>query len=106
MYIKYHLFLTYFNENGLFSTDFRKILKFQFYAHSFSGKRVFSWGQTDRQRDITKLTVAFRSFAKAPKKGRTFLNTLLNFLTPYASKTRPFATELRVYPIGYMAVRK
>jgi len=32
-----------------------------------SGVRVVTYGRTDRQTDITKLTVAFRNFAKAPK---------------------------------------
>jgi hypothetical protein len=33
-----------------------------------SGSRVVPCGRTDRQTDMTKLRVAFRKFAKAPKK--------------------------------------
>ena len=33
-----------------------------------SGSRVAPCGRKDRQTDMTKLIVAFRSFAKAPKK--------------------------------------
>jgi hypothetical protein len=32
-----------------------------------SGSRVFPCGQTDRRTDMTKLIVAFRNFANAPK---------------------------------------
>jgi len=38
-----------------------------------SGVRVVPYGWTDRQTDITKLTVAFTNFAKAPKIGPSSL---------------------------------
>jgi hypothetical protein len=49
-----------FNETWLFSTDFRKILK---YENPSSGSWDFPWGQTD----MTKLIVAFCNLVKAPK---------------------------------------
>ena len=47
-----------------------------------SGRRVVPWGRTDGQTDMTKLIVAFRTFANAPEQldRRKFLK-LLVFLT-------------------------
>ena len=68
LHIKYPLFLSDFNKTLIFSTDFRKLLKYQ---NPSSGNRV-PCGWTDRQTedgktDMTKLTVAFCNFANAPK---------------------------------------
>jgi hypothetical protein len=46
------------NETGICWTD-------------YSGYRVVPCGQTDGRTDMTKLIVAFRNFAKAPKKDQT-----------------------------------
>jgi hypothetical protein len=40
----------------------------KFHENPSSGSRVVGRGQTDGPTDITKLIVAFRNFAKAPKK--------------------------------------
>jgi hypothetical protein len=40
-----------------------------FYEDLSIGSRVVACGRTDRQTDMTKLKVAFRSFANAPKNG-------------------------------------
>ena len=48
----------------VFSTDFRKNLNIKFYQNPSIGSRVIPCGETD----ITKLIVAFRNFAIAPKK--------------------------------------
>jgi hypothetical protein len=68
MYIGHHenypLFLS--NYNGTFNEkDFRKILKYHVSWKSFQWEP--SSMRTDGQTDMTKLIVAFRYFAKAPK---------------------------------------
>ena len=65
MYIGVHakcsLFLADFNETGILSTEFRKILNIKFHENTFNGSRVVTYGQTD----MTKVTVAFRNFVQA-----------------------------------------
>jgi len=61
------LFLSNFNENWIFSTVFRKILKYQIWSKSSSVSRVVPCGQTDGGTGITKLIVDFIDFAQAPK---------------------------------------
>ena len=39
----------------------------KFHENPFSGIRVVPCGQTDGRTEMTKLIVAFRNFAKAPK---------------------------------------
>ena len=52
---------------------FEKVLNIKFYQNPSFGSRVVRCGQTD----MTKLTVAFRNFANAPKK-----NSLLQLDMP------------------------
>jgi len=61
--VQYLLFLSDFNENWIFWTDLPKIRKYQISWKSFQWESSCSM-----QTDMTKLTVAFRSFADAPKK--------------------------------------
>ena len=66
-HVKYELFLSDFDETWIFSTHFRKILKWQ-----VSWKSVY-WDpncsmRTGGQMDNTKLVVAFCNSANAPKK--------------------------------------
>jgi hypothetical protein len=56
--------LSDFNETWIFSTDFRKILKCLISRKCPVGTELF---HTDRRTDMTKLLVAFRSFANACK---------------------------------------
>jgi hypothetical protein len=65
-HVKYLLFLSDCNEIWIFSTDFRKILKYQNSQKSFQWEPSCSM-RTDRRTDMTKLIVAFRNFAQAPK---------------------------------------
>jgi hypothetical protein len=65
LHVKYPLFLPDFNETLIFEIDFRKI-HIKFHENSSSGSRVVPYGRTDGRTDMTKLIVAFRSFANAP----------------------------------------
>ena len=70
MNIKCPLFLSHFNENWIFSADFRKLLKYQISWKSVQWEPSCSMatdGRTDGPTHMTKLTVAFRSFADASK---------------------------------------
>ena len=48
-------------------------------------------GRTDRRRDTTKLRVAFRNFAKAPKK-KFFIK-----LAVYGAHAKPLRTEMYTF---------
>jgi hypothetical protein len=47
LHVKCPLFLSDFNENGIFSTVFRKHSNIKFNENPFSASRVVTWGQTD-----------------------------------------------------------
>ena len=61
--MKYVLFLLDFNENGIFSTDFRNMLKCQF-SWQFGQFRV------EEQTDMTNLIVPFHNVANVTKNWR------------------------------------
>jgi len=65
LHVKYPLLLPDFNETWIFSTNFRKILKF--HENTSFGSRVVPGGRMDRRADTTKLRVVFRNFANASK---------------------------------------
>ena len=74
LHVKYPLFLSNFNTASIFSTDFRIMLKYQISWKSVHWEPTCSMqrthkmdGWSDGQTDMTKLTVAFRNFAKALK---------------------------------------
>jgi hypothetical protein len=62
------LFLSGFNETLMLLTDFRKTLKYR-----PVGAELF---HVDGQTDMTKLTVAFRNFANAPKNACKTVTTV------------------------------
>ena len=54
---------------------FEKYSYIKFNESASSGSRVSPWGRKNRRTEMTKLIVAFRSFAKAPDKMKeNFLN--------------------------------
>jgi len=65
LHVKYPLFLSDFNETWIFSTDFRKILKYQIFMTIHPVGAEFN---PDGRTDTIKLMVAFRNFTKAPEK--------------------------------------
>ena len=64
--MKCPLFLSDFTETWIFSADFRKIFKYQI-SWTFVQWELGSSMWTDGLTDMTKLIVAFHSFANAPK---------------------------------------
>ena len=72
LHTKCPLLSSQFNEIWNFSTDFRKKKNssIKFGENPSTGSRVVSWGQTDRQTDMTKLRVTFRNLANAPKMNK------------------------------------
>ena len=64
---KYLLFLSDFNETSIFSTDFRKILKYQISCKAVQSESSYS-KRMDGQTDMTQAIVALRNFANTPKK--------------------------------------
>ena len=70
LHVKYPLFLSDFNKTWIFSTDFRKIFRYQILQKPAQREpgSMRTYGRTDYQADMTKLTVAFRNFSNASKK--------------------------------------
>jgi len=83
LHVKYQLFLSDFNENLTFSADFRKILKNKISWKSVQWEprcSVRTDGQTDRQTEMTKLIVAFRTLANTPKYVHVRMGLPLNYV--------------------------
>jgi len=66
LHLKYPLFSSEFTETWIFPTDFRKIFGYNNSRKSIQEDPSFSV-RTDEQTDMTRLKVAFRNFANAPK---------------------------------------
>ena len=69
LHVKYPLDLSGFKVKRIFSTDFRKIVKYQVCENASSGSQVVSCRRTD----MTKLIVAFRNFADALARQSCYL---------------------------------
>jgi hypothetical protein len=67
LHIKYPLFFSDFNGTWIFSTEFRKILKYKISWKYVQWERSCSMLTERTQTDMTKLIVAFRNFATALK---------------------------------------
>ena len=65
---KVQVILVWSETNWIFSTEFRKVHKYQMSWKFFVLEPSCSM-RTDRRTDVTKLIVAFRHCAKAPKNG-------------------------------------
>ena len=70
LHVNYQLFLSDFNEIRIFSIDFQKKSKISNLTkiHPVGAKLFHEDRQAGRQADMAKLILAFRNFAKAPKK--------------------------------------
>ena len=98
LHVKYQLFLSDFNETWIFSTDFRKMQKYQISRKSVQWKPSYSmW--TDRQTDMTKLKVAFCNFAKAPKDQGSPVDK-----STVLPSGEPFATVLRLATYQFLVL--
>ena len=67
---------------------FEKVLNIKFHQNPFIRSRIVPRGQTDGQTDMTKLIVAFRNFANAPKKSRIAADVFF----PFSEFNYPAAT--------------
>jgi len=61
------IILVRLNATCIFSTGFRKIIKYHEKSVQWEPSLFQEDGLTDTQTDMTKLIVTFRSFANAPK---------------------------------------
>ena len=67
LHVKNPLVLCDFNDIWIFRQIFEKYSNIKFYENPSSVSRVVPCGRMDGRTDMTKLTVAFRNFANAPK---------------------------------------
>ena len=68
-HVKYKLFLSEFSEHEFSRLTFEKHTNIKFHKNPCFGSQVVPYGRTDRQTNMTRLIVAFRNFAIAPKNG-------------------------------------
>ena len=77
---------------------FEKVVNIKFHQNLSIGSRVLPCGQTNEQTDVTKLTVAFRNFANAPKN---------SYLLPAADAgVRPFCSQAnKITSFKYFSIK-
>ena len=68
LHVKYPLFLSYYMKLQFSQQIFKKYSNIKFHKNPSSGSRFVWRGWTDRQTDMTKLTIAFCNFANRSKK--------------------------------------
>jgi len=78
--VEYPLFLSDFNETWIFSTVFRKILKYRISQQSVLWGSISST-RTDGRTDMTKIIVAFHNFVKELKNIVIFYNNCSGHLS-------------------------
>jgi hypothetical protein len=70
LHVKCLVFLPYFNDTRIFSTDFLKIFKYQISWKSIQWElscSIRTDGRTNGQTDMTKVIIVLRNLANAPK---------------------------------------
>jgi aspartyl/asparaginyl beta-hydroxylase (cupin superfamily) len=91
LHVKYPLFLSDFIETWFFSTEFRQKLKYQVSSKSVQWEQSCSMrtdGRRDGQTVMTKLTVAFRNYANAPRNCKFVDLSTKMFVTCTTAKQR------------------
>jgi hypothetical protein len=78
--VKYPSFLSDFNNTSIFRHIFEKYSNIKFHENPSSGGRVAPCGLIDGQTDTTKIIVAYRNFANAPKNSTKHNCRSANFL--------------------------
>jgi hypothetical protein len=75
--------------------NFKQFSNIKFHENTFSRSRVVTRGRTDGRTDMTKLTVAFRNFVKAPQNGVRFFAADIWKLTVWCNLLRHFWQSIR-----------
>jgi len=99
LHVKYPLLLSYFKKTWIFGSCFKKIIKYQIPWKSVQWKPSCSMrtdGQTYGQTEMTKLTVAFRNFANAPKTRHIFCLYGLHSFEALSNKVLKWLTEFNL----------
>ena len=91
LHVKYQLLLSDFNQTWISRHIFKKYSNTKFHENLSRGSRVISDGRSHRRTNMKKLTVAFRTFANAPKNAfidnkKKKINTYINLVRKPLSK--------------------
>ena len=100
IYWSYPLFVSDFMTLDFSRQVFKKPSNIKFHENPSSrvAKCGRTDGQTDRQTDMTKLIVAFRNFAKAPKNSdKTVLVTVVETSYEVVPTFFPIQTQIKVW---------